>query len=451
MRKKIFIIIILIKTSFLYTQEIEDAPTDDLLIETEQKTDSVKNYRYRLFFVSFINYNHLKIEPEKENQGQGMLSFFEERSAVCELNSELLYKIPGIFTFKGDIQGQYSTSFSKSTLLFEKGYQDYVRINELFFEIFFYDNISFLTGKYRRIYTPGIFQNPLDLHNPISSMPGQQAKRDGAYIAQLNVNYNLNYKYIESGEIILGFLPMFYQNKFGIFSENKDYFFLEKTPNEKYQLSKREKEWKTDEMGIFSRFYFDIIKGDLNLIYYYLNQQSQYGFSYAKYLLNFFELHIETIFYKNPRYNFVTNNKNLYFDTLIGSRIEYDDFSGVTAEYIYNGEKPNKLPQSMPDRLKIFSSLLNESRSNDFLTPLQDYLVFSAYMREIKDVYAVTFNVLYGIYHKEAFYSLRFDAKSGNTAVFSITGGITTGGENSFYGGIIPFDYKISSELLVSF
>ena len=431
-----------------HPQEIEDAPLDEIAIE-EAEQPSSSAFSYRLFTISYINYNHLK-EDIAGNSGLNQL--FEKRNAVQEANAEFLYKIPGRFVFKTDILAQYSTSFSESTPLFETGYHDYVRINEFFIELFATNKLSFLAGKYRRIYTPGLFQNPLDLYNPVSALPGQQAKREGAYIAHINYFSDFELSYLSSIEITAAYLPMFYQNKYGIISEKKDFFATEQMPDGASRLTKEKISWNPRDSGGYTRFYMNLLKGDFNIIYYYLNQQSQPGISYAKYLNNYIELHAETILYEKQRHQFQPDaKKTFYADMLLGSRIEYSDYAGFTAEYIRRDEKPESLPKEAPQKMSLISALLNESRTADFLTPLRDYLVFSLYSREINDLYSITLNTIYGIYHKEVFSSLRFDIKSGDTAMFSVTAGAAAGSSESFYGGMIPFDYKLTCELLISF
>ncbi|MDH5721572.1 MAG: hypothetical protein OEZ13_13275 [Spirochaetia bacterium] len=446
----IFIFFNLILSAIILPQEIKDAPLDDIVFEDKENSTS-KYFRYRLFTISYIDYNHLKSDLGSETSILGQ--FFEKRGARQEANGEFLFKIPGKFSFKTDVLAQYSTSFSESTPLFKSGYHDYVRLNEFFIEALVAENLSFLAGKYRRIYTPGLFQNPLDLHNPVSALPGQPAKREGAYLAQINYFSDFKNSAFSSGEFTAAYLPMFYQNKYGIVSEKKDSFFTEETQAGVFRLSKERVKYSIKDSGAFLRLYLNLYKGDFNLIYYYLNRQNQGGISYATYLKKYLELHGETIFYEKSRYQFTAEQpkKNIFFDALIGSRIEYSDYTGFIIEYIWRDERPRSIPQNMNEKLTLFSALLNESRAADFLTPLRDYLVLSFYIREIKDLYSLTLNAIYGLRDNETFSSLRFDIKSGDTAMLSLTAAAALGDSGSFYGGMIPFDYKLSCEALISF
>lgn len=451
-------IVLLLTVSGISSLEIPDAETDE--VEAAQtnpqtnkqdtnETKSISNTTvfWRLYTITTIGYAPLNNPSPVLTQA----GIFRERTAVQELNGELTWTPSNKFLIKTDAQAQYSTSYETDTPLADKGAQDWLKINEAFFEIRPTSNFSFLAGKYRRVFSPGIFQNPMDRHNPTVSLPGQPAQREGAYTAQANFRVGPDRGSVSDILITAAWLPAPLLDKYGLPNSSIDVIRVNEL---KYQLVRDHLSYDSEMQGGFIRLYGNLFQSDVNIVSYYLEQQIQVGASLSRYIYNWLELHGETLLYEKKHYPMLSSGSkkgSLLNDSLVGARLEYDNDVGIILEWIHREDQPQFVPVSPVERLAMLAGLLNPYAMRNLTTPMKDYSASSFYIRNISDKYGLTLNFIYGIQRPEGSISLRGDADIGTHGRISLIGSYIAGASDTFSSVIIPNEYRLATELNLTF
>jgi len=418
---------------------------------TEEEDDSKKGKtEYRLYSIGNFSYQPIT-DPTHLAVANGL---FQEKSAAAEMNLELTLHRPvqdkAGLVFKTDLQGRVSSQYGADSYFFKKGAGDWVKVNELFFEATNSIGLSLLMGKYRRIFSPGMFQNPMDRHNPKSALPGEPAQREGAWLAQLSLDGEFHNDLLSRWRVSAAWLPGFFQDKNGLVVNTRDRLVF--NPSSPLGVVKTTEAYSSDYQGGLVRLYLDIFKGDFNAVYYYTEKQPQWGFSYSRYFLDRLEGHGEVLFYQRPHSGFLLGEpgQTTYADALAGFRIDIGEYTTFTMEYLYRQENPANYPDALPDQKRLWLGQLDVSSNNQATTPMRNYLVMSLLAVNLKDVFDVAFNVITNPFDNEYLFSLRTDYKPDRSAKISLAGLYKMGGANSFYGNYFPFDYQARVEFYIA-
>ncbi len=411
------------------------------------KTNTVKNslspFKYRLY--TYGNFDFLDLDTNSLSPAirTGIIS---PRTGTLTLNGEFTWKPVSAFTLKMDAQAAISTDYPSNTAYFRKGAKDYVALNEFFVELYPVDFFSFLIGKYRRVFSPGLFANPMDRHNANPSLPGQPVQREGAWLAQASLHFSPTTKFFRDVALDAALVPSFYRDDFGLPTGTNVVRRIQ--PN--FSFAETHTNWSVERLGGFLHGYANFFEGDLHLTAYYLETQWQFGLSYSRYIGKWLELHGEGLYYnEHHRTGLETNGGT--FDSLVGFRVEPTQDIGVIFEYQHFGDHPEDFPTSLPDRLGFLSGLIFPTDpKSSFITPLRDYLTLSVYVRNlIRDTFDVTFNVIMAPKTPEALLSLRIDARVGDHAKLSLSGGIVSGPSEGFYRTVNPYNVRLGGEIHV--
>lgn len=442
---------------------IEDAPIEKTnVINNENKKDEKNSedlksndpeknkYEYRLYSIGNFSY-----QPITDTQHLAVANgLFQGKSASAEMNLELTRhtKLPqnANMVIKTDVQGKISSQYPADSFFFKKGAGDWLKLNELFFEGTNVQGMSFLIGKYRRIFSPGLFQNPMDRHNPKSALPGEPAQREGAWLSQLSFDGDFKTEILSRWRISAAYLPGFFLDKYGMPANNRDKFIL--NPRSPLGVSKETESYNTDLQGEFARLYLDIFKGDFNAIYYYTEKQNQEGISYSRYFLNRLEWHGEILFYEKPHSDIIVAepDRKFYVDALTGFRFDIGDYTTLTLEYLYRQENLQNYPDLAIDQKKLWLSQLSSNSNNQAATPMRHYFVASLLAVNIKDIFDVALNVVTNPFDQEYLFSLRTDYKVDKSSKISLAGLYKYGSSTSFYGNYFPFDYQVRLEYYIA-
>jgi len=429
-------------------QLVEDAEMEDEQLSRVETTSSLfENFNRRIFTISTFNYSPLK---SGVNQGS-QLSFMEEKSATTELSLELTFNNLKYLAGRLDVQALYSTLYSTGGPIFEKDYNDKVGLNEAFLDIYSAHGFSVLAGKYRRIFSPGIFENPMDRHNSMSAQPGDPLVRSGVWVFTVSQTVMFAYDFFSQLTVQAAVLPDFAENKFGIPVKNYEPVLVKKkqSPQPLFVFERGSKSWTKDDMDYFVRLYFNIFKGDLNFIYYYLNQDFQPGVSYSRYLGNYIEFHGEVIHYKKPDKAFsdLAVSKSDYFDYLLGSRFDISNEFGFVAEYLHQDDRPDKIVEPGMKRQLYLLGILNTLSDGGIKTPLKDYGMLSMHYLQLDDRYDFFINGIYGFAHKEAIFSIRASDNVNDNLKLSMMASLPYGDDQSHYGAFFPYEYTLAVEV----
>ncbi|MDH4274083.1 MAG: hypothetical protein OEW08_03490, partial [Gammaproteobacteria bacterium] len=138
-------------------------------------------------------------------------------------------------------------------------------------------------------------------------------------------------------------------------------------------------------------------------------------------------------------------------DFLVGARLEYDQDRGIILEYLHQGEQPKAFAQDLKNQRLLITRLLDPESHRLFLTPLQNYLLSSLYLRNIRDTYNVTANAIFGLSQVEVMFSLRGDMKVGAQASIALTAAYTAGERTSYYSAAVANDFLLSAEMQITF
>ena len=449
----------------LQDADLEDVFTEDMETGSDKNTSaekkelssvemegSTKNkLSYRLYSIGNFSY-----QPVGDTKHLAVVNgLFQEKSATAEmnleviLNSDLPQKANSVI--KSDIQAKVSSLYTADSYFFVKGSGDWLKINEAFYEVTTGFGMSFLLGKYRRIFSPGIFQNPMDRHNPKSSLPGEPAQREGAWLAQTSLDGDFHTSLLSRWRITAAYLPFYFNDKYGMPVTTRDKYVLNK--RSPMGVVKTTESNSGEYQGGFVRLYLDVFKGDFNAVYYYLEKQHQEGVSYSKYFLDRLEWHGEILFYEKPRSDFAITptDLGLYVDALSGFRIDIGDSSTIGIEYLYRQENPQNYPEDSLDQRKLWLGQLTPDSNGQASTPMRHYIVFSMMSMNIKDTLDIAFNVITNPFDQEYLYSLRTDYKVDKSAKISLAGLLKSGSStNTFYGNFFPFDYQIRMEFFIA-
>ena len=438
--------------------QIDDAPIEEsasapLVARVPQQGNKAmfdSSRQSRVYAISVLDYAHIKSTASPVMINNGLV---RERSIAQQLNAEATYKPDQIWTIKGDVQAQFSTAYENATPLYERGAQDWLRLNEFFIEHYSASSWSVLAGKYRRVFSPGVFQNPMDRHNPVSALPGQPLQREGAYLAQVSYERNFNTSALSDTKLSVAFLPGILQDKNGIPTDSTNVIHFDETKPLNNSIVLLQQQWSPSRMGLLVRLYANLFSGDANFVSYYLDEQMQYGYSYARYFLPWLELHGESLVYQKPHYALITGEiaENKYVDYMLGTRLEFDQDQGVIIEYLHQAEQPDSFAQDAKGQRVLIARLLVPNSHRLFSTPLQNYLLMSIYKRNMRDTYSITANAIFGLAQKEAMATVRGDMKVGAQAAIALTAAYIAGVSSSFYGAAMPNDFRLTSEMQIVF
>jgi len=293
----------------------------------------------------------------------------------------------------------------------------------------------------------------MDRHNPQSALPGQPLQREGTYLAQLSWEHNYQSTPISDAKVSIGYLPRFYLSKHGLPSNNVNIIQFDETRPLNESIYKSSTSWSTSHDGVFLRLYGNVYSGDANLVLYRMESQNQWGLSYGRYVMPWLELHGESLYYSKPHYTLLSNESshNGFLDYLLGARFEYDQDLGVTVEYLNQAEQPDKFPSDEKLQRALIVRVLNPFSHRLLITPLRRYMMTSLYARNLRDIYSVTCNIIYGVAQQDAMASIRGEMKVASHALVAVTGSVIAGSASSFYGAAIPNDYRVTSEVEVVF
>ncbi|MDH4199563.1 MAG: hypothetical protein OEV66_04200 [Spirochaetia bacterium] len=464
----IFCLFSFIVQNSLFSQVIPDATIEDAPVEphtknpanqsasetTNQTVDDQKNkttFESRLFSIGTFSYQPVN-DATHIAAANGL---FEEKSASALVNFELIVHPEHrdkktTSTLKVDVEGSASSLYKSASPFYEKNAGDWIRLDELFWEISLVPSSSFLIGKYRHIFTPGLFQNPLDRLNPTSTLPGEPAQREGAWIAELSFDGEFKSELLSRYRLSFAFLPAPFQDKSGLPVNART--VPEINTMSRAGFSFVTQPYNRDYMGGFARLYLDFFKGDFNIIYYYTEKQQQGGFSYSRYFLNSLEWHGEILFYEKPHSSFVVADKNapFYADALTGLRYDVSDTTSLTLEYLYRQENPESYPAGLVDQSRLWLGQLGTESTGHALTPMRHYIIASFMSVNIKDIFDVAFNVISNPFDNEYLLSLRTDIKLDKASKLSLAGTYKIGDSTSFYGNFLPFDYQLRAEYYIA-
>ncbi len=395
----------------------------------------------RLYFIGNLSYNETDTNSPSPFLKAGNIN---TRSASLSVNGELLWKPLTTFTFKVDGLASLSTDYPTNTSLFVKGANDQLVLNELLIENYFGEHVSLLVGKYRKVFGPGLFANPMDRYTPSSSLPGQVVVREGSWQGNLAFHFSLNAFLLNDMNFELLWLPQFYRSVNGL-------PLLEDTVKSLtplFKVSEKSTNWTTGNMGYAFHWYGNFLKGDLNLMAYYIDEQPQLGLSYAKPLGEILEVHGEALYYE--RSHRTMTNTNNYWNALVGFRLEPTSDIGMTVEYLHQGDRLEEMPQSNSERISFYSSRLFPSMiKGNALFPFMDELAVSVYWRNIKDVLDLTFNSIMALKVTEASFTLRLDYRIGQNSRVSLIGNTFSGPSDGFYRLTSPFLWRVNAELYI--
>ncbi len=378
-------------------------------------------------------------------------NFFEEKSALFELSGEVTYNNLKNLAGRFDLQTSYSTMYSQETI-YPKNYADRIFLNEIFFEYYASSGFSFLAGKYRMVFAPGVFENPLDRHNSSQASPGEPLERNGVWTAQISQNIRLASGLVSSLLFSAAYLPRLPENRYGFWQPNYELFALSDNPF--IPLPERtEKEWQPDDMGGFVRMYANFMRGDLNVIGYYLDRRRQGGVSYGRYLHEALELHGEFAVYESVtgENRHLVKSKELYTDYLAGARIDFSAETGMVLEYLHRDDRPEKKPDTVSNLQYYRIAILNLEDDRGMQLPLSDYALGSIHSLDLADRFDLYFNATYGIAHDEWMLALRGSASVSDYLRLSLFGSLPVGPDDSHYGSVIPFEYSAGVEVYGSF
>ena len=352
--------------------------------------------------------------------------------------------------FKTDLQARVSSLYTADSAFFAKGAGDWLKINEFFFEGSSPIGLSFLMGKYRRIFSPGIFQNPMDRHNPKSALPGEPAQREGAWLSQVALDGDFKTDFLSRWRVTFAYLPGFFQDKYGVPFQYRDKLVI--NPRSPLGVSKVSESYSSDYQGGFIRLYLDIFKGDFNVVYYYTEKQRQEGVSYSRYFLDRLEWHGEILFYNYPHSDFIVadSNANVYIDAMTGFRLDIGDYVTLSLEYLYRQENPRNYPDSAADQKLLWLGQLAADSNSQASTPMRNYIVVSLLAINLKDVLDLAFNVITNPFDQEYLFSFRADYKVDKSSKISLAGLYKIGDSTSFYGNFFPFDYQARLEFNIA-
>lgn len=442
--------------------QVPDAPLDDAPLGTDgdgqnfatnnksKKEPVLSVFNYRLYSIATLNY-----QPITDKTHPGVANgLFAEKSANAQLNFEISARprLPGKMTFfvKTDAEANMSTLYPAASPFFEKDAGDWVRLNELFIDFSPIPFLSVLAGKYRRIFSPGLYQNPMDRHNPVSSLPGEPPQREGAWIGQLSLDANFGLENLSRFRLSVAYLPDFFQDKYGIPVNTRTVLTL--NPKSPLGVSFVDETYSIDDMGGFVRLYLGLLKGDFNAIYYYTEKQNQFGFSYSRYFFNRLEWHGEVLFYEKPHsdFNVADSGVTFYTDALSGFRFDINDYFNISLEYLYRQENPRNYPGKLADQQRLWYGQLGADSNGSTLNPMRNYLILSFLGVNIKDVWDFAVNIIGNPFDNEYLFSLRVDYKTDRSAKISLAGLFKVADSTSFYGNFMPFDYQIRTEFYIA-
>lgn len=436
--------------AFLFSvngQAVEDIPDADVQTVKSVKTNEVKKsstaFKYRLY--TYGNFDYLDLDTNSTSPAirTGLIS---SRTASLSLNGEFTWKPALFFTMKMDAQAAFSTDFPSNTAIFKKGAKDFVALNEFFVELYPVDFFSFLVGKYRRVFSPGLFANPMDRHNVNPSLPGAPVQREGAWLAQASLHLAPPTKFFRDVALDVAFLPSLYRDDFGLPTTTN----LIRKISPTFAYSETNTNWSPERLGGFLHGYANLFEGDFHLTAYYLETQWQFGGSYARYLGKWLEVHAEGLYYNENHRDGVATNGG-FFDALVGVRVEPTQDIGLVVEYQHLADHPEDFPTTTPDRVAFLSSLIFPTDPKlSLITPLRDYLTFSVYARNlIDDHFDITCNTVLALKYPEALVNLRLDARVGDNARLSLTGAMALGPSDSFYKFVNPYNFRVGGEIYV--
>jgi hypothetical protein len=454
-------ILLILLTGNIHSQNIPDAPFDDAPVDEmplsgdqavtpKEKTAKKIDTEYRLFTIGTFSY-----QPISDTGHLAVVNgMFSEKTFSALLNFDLNLK-PRLkgnssMVFRTDIEAVVSTLYGEDTLLFDKNFGDYVRLDELFMEVTPFSQMSFLVGKYRHIFSPGLFQNPMDRHNPVSTLPGEPAAREGAWMSMLSFDTEMVSELLSRLRISLAFLPGFFQYTDGLPAPERDIRVIDSTSPAGFKTVTES--YDSSYAGGFARLYLNLFKGDFNLMYYYTEKQHQGGFSYSRYFLNAVEWHGEILFYEKPHSQFglPDNTVDFYTDALTGFRLDMGSDLSFVLEYLYRQDSPRNYPSNFADQQRIWLGLLGTDSNSHALTPMRNYLILTMMLTEIKDILDVSFNIVANPFDEEALFTLRTDFKVDKASKLSFAGVFKTGSGSTFYGSYLPFDYQVRVEYYIA-
>ncbi|MBL8993518.1 MAG: hypothetical protein JNM63_09275 [Spirochaetia bacterium] len=424
---------------------VEDIPDADVSAVKSVKTNVEKKssaFKYRLY--TYGNFDYLELDTNSTSPAvrTGLIA---SRTASLSLNGEFTWKPAPFFTLKMDAQAAFSTDFPSNTAFFKKGAKDFVALNEFFVELYPVDFFSFLVGKYRRVFSPGLFANPMDRHNANPSLPGAPVQREGAWLAQASLHLAPTTKFFRDVAFDVAFLPSLYRDDFGLPTTTNTVRRILPT----FTYSETNTNWSPERLGGFLHGYANLFEGDFHLTAYYLETQWQFGFSYARYLGKWLEVHGEGLYYNENHRDGLGNGG--FFDALVGVRVEPTQDIGLVMEYQHLGDHPEDFPSAASERVTFLSGLLFPTDpKSSLITPLRDYLTVSVYARNLlNDHFDITCNTVLALKYPEALVNLRLDARVGDNARLSLTGAMALGPGDGFYKFVNPYNFRVGGEIYV--
>jgi hypothetical protein len=421
-------------------------------VKENENDKSQKNGKWEYRFYSIGGFSYQPISDTTHLAVAGGL--FQEKNSAAEMNLEMTHhtELPHDATIvvKVDTQGKISSQYASDSYFFKKGAGDWLKLNELFFDATNRLGMSVLVGKYRRIFSPGLFQNPMDRHNPKSTLPGEPAQREGAWLAQLALDGDFKTDLLSRWRISGAYLPGFFLDKNGIPVSTRDKFIY--NPRSPLGATKTTENYGPEYQGAMARLYLDFFKGDFNAVYYYTEKQHQEGISYSRYFMDRLEWHGEILFYEKPRSDLtvIEPERNFFVDALTGFRLDIGDDITLALEYLYRQENRQNYPDAAIDQRKLWLSQLSSDSGAQSSTPMRHYLVVSLMAVNLKDLFDVTLNVITNPFDQEYLFSLRTDYKVDKSSKISLAGLVKYGADNTFYGNFFPFDYQVRVEFYIA-
>lgn len=431
----------------------EDIPDADIgSTGTVAKVTAGSNTRKALTgrLYTYGNFDWQRPDPGLSSPASrtGLLS---ERSAQVSLNGEMLWKPSDAFTVKLDGKLGWSTEFPTNTAFFKEGARDTVSLQEAFVEWYPHEVVSLLIGKYRRVFSPGLFANPMDRHNANPAMPGAQMVREGNWLAQVTLHGKTPSVALSQFSVDAAWLPFFYRDDFGLPTTTNTFSQLKVGPLGALRLTNGVSNWEADDMGGFLRFYGNMWKSDVNLVVYRADRDWQLGLSFSRPFGSWFELHGEGLGYQRKHVNGETGG--LWLDGLVGFRLEPTQDIGFTAEWIHFDDHPVAFPGTnlAADRIAFLSSVLFPwDRKGNPAMPLRDYVALNLSIRNIiQDTLDFTVNGQISLAEPEANVLARVDVRIGDHARVALMGGGGFGEPTGYIRTLAPFLWKIGAELMI--
>jgi hypothetical protein len=95
--------------------------------------------------------------------------------------------------------------------------------------------------------------------------------------------------------------------------------------------------------------------------------------------------------------------------------------------------------------------IFNTRNKVQYSSPLRQYLILTAYVREIRDRYDFSLSVLYNPQDLDRSFTFKAEARPDSHARITLSASVMRGETGSFYDSFIPMDYRLGMELSVTF